>query len=69
MKTGISVNFAFDPAAARKAFSHLRELGYDCADLQTFVNTETEWFSAPAPERLRRDIPSPYRARPMPCAT
>ena len=54
MKTGISVNFAFDPAAARKAFSHLRELGYDCADLQTFVNTETEWFSAPAPERLRK---------------
>ena len=52
MKTGISVHFALDPAAARESFSRLRLLGYDCADLQTFVNTETEWFSAP--DRLRR---------------
>ena len=54
MKTGISVNFAFTPEAAREAFSHLRLMGYDCADLQTFVNTETEWFSTPNPVRLRR---------------
>ncbi len=52
MKTGISVHFALDPAAARESFSRLRLLGYDCADLQTFVNTETDWFSAP--DRLRR---------------
>ncbi len=52
MKTGISVHFGFTPEAARETFSRLRLLGYDCADLQTFVNTETEWFSAP--DRLRR---------------
>ena len=54
MKTGISVNFAFTPEAARESFAHLRSLGYDCADLQTFVNTETEWFSTPNSVRLRR---------------
>ena len=54
MKTGISVNFPFTPEAAREKFSHLRLLGYDCADLQTFVDTETEWFSAPDPVRLRK---------------
>ena len=54
MKTGISVNFAFTPEAARESFSHLRLLGYDCADLQTFVDTETEWFSTPDPVRLRK---------------
>ena len=54
MKTGISVHFDFTPEAARASFSQLHTLGYDCADLQTFVHTETEWFSAPASERLRR---------------
>ena len=54
MKTGISVNFALNPEAARASFSHLRGLGYGCADLQSFVNTETEWFSLPAPQRLRK---------------
>ncbi len=52
MKTGKSVGFALGPDSARAALTHLRLLGYDCADLQTFVNTETEWFSAP--DRLRR---------------
>lgn len=54
MKTGISVNFPFTSEAARENFSHLRLLGYDCADLQTFVDTETEWFSAPDSVRLRK---------------
>ena len=52
MKTGQMVSFPLDGRAAEAAFAHLRGLGYDCADLQTFVNTETEWFSAP--DRLRR---------------
>ena len=54
MKTGISVNFAFTSEAAQESFSRLRLLGYDCADLQTFVDTETEWFSTPDPVRLRK---------------
>ena len=54
MKTGILVNFEFTPEAAQENFSHLRLLGYDCADLQTFVNTETEWFSAPDAVRRRK---------------
>ena len=54
MKTGISVNFALDPEAAKKSLSHLKLLGYDCADLGGFINTETEWFALPAPERLKR---------------
>jgi len=54
MKTGISTNFALTPDAAAKTLTHLRLLGYDCADLQAFVNTETEWFTLPAPERLRK---------------
>ena len=54
MKTGISTNFALSPDAAAKTLTHLRELGYGCADLQSFVNTETEWFSLPAPQRLRK---------------
>ena len=56
MKTGISVNFSFTADAARESFSRLRLLGYDCADLQSFVNTETEWFSAPDRERRWREI-------------
>ena len=54
MKTGISVNFPFTPEAARANITHLQLLGYDCADLQTFADTETDWFSAPAGERLKR---------------
>ncbi len=53
MKTGIAVNFAFGPETARATFSRLRTLGYDCADLQVFVNTETDWFSALNPRRRR----------------
>ena len=56
MKTGISVSFDLNAGAAREAFSHLRVLGYDCADLQTFVNTETDWFSSPDRERRWREI-------------
>ena len=54
MKSGIFVTFALDGGEARKTLAHLSELGYDCADLQTFVNTETEWFDLPSAERLRR---------------
>lgn len=54
MKTGISTTFALDAIEARKTLSHLAALGYDCADLKVFVDTETEWFSAPFHERLRR---------------
>lgn len=54
MKSGISISFTADGAEARKSLSHLRALGYDCADLQSFVNTETEWFALPPAERRRR---------------
>ncbi len=54
MKCGISTTFALDGGEARKTLSHLRALGYECADLQAFLDTETEWFSAPRAERLRR---------------
>ncbi len=47
MQTGISVTFAPTPGAARKALSHVRLLGYQSIDLQTFVNTGTDWFLAP----------------------
>ena len=53
MKTGISVTFALNEVEACKSLSHLRILGYDCADLQTFVNTETEWFPMPSAERQK----------------
>lgn len=33
--------------------SHLSSLGYPCADLQSFAETETEWFSLPGRERIR----------------
>ena len=56
MKAGISVSFALSPESARESFSRLRLLGYGCADLQTFVHTETEWFSAPDRERRWREI-------------
>ncbi len=56
MKTGISVHFACSPDAARETFSRLRLLGYDCADLQSFVDTETEWFSSPDRDLLWRQI-------------
>lgn len=51
MKTGISVTFALNEGEARKSLAHLRMLGYDCADLQSFVDTETEWFSMPTTDR------------------
>ena len=54
IKSGIFATFALDGGEAHKTLTHLRELGYDCADLQTFVNTETEWFDLPSAERLRR---------------
>ena len=54
MKSGISVSFALDGGEAHKSLSHLRALGYGCADLQTLVNTDTEWFTLPPAERLRR---------------
>lgn len=54
METGISTSFPLAAAAARDALSHLRSLGYECADLQSFLDTETEWFSLPGRERMRR---------------
>ena len=54
METGISTSFPLAAAAARDTLSHLRSLGYDCADLQSFVDTGTEWFSLPAHELRRR---------------
>ena len=45
MKSGIFATFALDGGEARKTLTHLRELGYDCADLQTFVNTETDFVN------------------------
>ena len=56
MKTGISVSFSLTPDSARESFSRLRLLGYECADLQTFVNTETEWFSASDREKHWKEI-------------
>ena len=56
MKTGIETVCALNGGEARKAFAHLKELGYDCCDLQTFVNTETEWFSAPDRETRWRQV-------------
>ena len=56
MKTGISVHFNLSPDSARESFTHLRLLGYDCADLQSFVDTETEWFSSEDRERRWRQI-------------
>ena len=56
VKTGQMVTFALSDRAARASFSHLRLLGYECADLQTFVNTDTEWFSAPDREARWREI-------------
>ena len=53
MNTGISATFALNEEEARNSLSHLRMLGYDCADLQTFVDTETEWFSMPSADRQK----------------
>ena len=48
MTTGISTSFAPTADAARETLSRLRVLGYDRADLQSFVNTENDWFSLSA---------------------
>ena len=47
MKTGRLVSFPLSEKEAAAAFARLRLLGYDCADLQSFVNIQTEWFTAP----------------------
>lgn len=54
METGISTSFPLAAAAARDTLSHLRSLGYECADLQSFVDTGTEWFSLSSHELRRR---------------
>ncbi len=56
MKTGIEVSFPLEEESAREAFSHLRLLGYDCADLQTFVQTDTDWFGRPDLEQRWRAV-------------
>lgn len=50
MKTGIAMSCGFSAEDARKKLTHVKELGYDCVDFQSFVGTENPFFESSLPD-------------------